>query len=107
MAEVTVEQLGETVEIAVHDDGPGIEESLRRRVFDWGARGARSTGQGIGLHIAHELMQRQGGYLEIRDGRWGGATFVLGLPARGLGDRPGDRDHPRGDDDEPPAAELA
>jgi signal transduction histidine kinase len=58
-----------------------VEESLRRRVFDWGARGSRSSGQGIGLHIAHELMQRQGGYLEIRDGRRGGATFVLGLPA--------------------------
>jgi signal transduction histidine kinase len=80
-AEVTVNRLGDTVEVAVHDDGPGIEESLRRSIFDWGARGSRSTGQGIGLHIAHELMQRQGGYLEIRDGARGGATFVLGLPA--------------------------
>ncbi|SFC27733.1 Signal transduction histidine kinase [Nocardioides terrae] len=106
-AEVRVEQIGDTVEIAVHDDGPGVEESLRRRIFDWGARGTRSTGQGIGLHIAHELMQRQGGYLEIRDGRWGGgATFVLGLPASGLEAPPGDRDDAR-DDDEPPAAELA
>ncbi len=79
-AEVTVTQTEDAVEIAVHDDGPGVDESLRSRIFEWGARDPRSTGQGIGLHIAHELMERQGGYLEIRDSRSGGATFVMGLP---------------------------
>jgi signal transduction histidine kinase len=107
-AEVSVHQVGATVEVAVHDDGPGIEEALRRRIFDWGARGSRSNGQGIGLHIAHELMQRQGGYLEIRDGKWGGATFVLGLPPADTLDipQPRDRQAPR-DDDGPEAGELA
>ena len=99
-AEVTVTQIGDTVEVAVHDDGPGVEESLRRRLFDWGTRGSRSTGQGIGLHIAHELMTRQGGYLEIRDSGDGGATFVMGLPiGRDNDQEPRDGD----DDDEPPA----
>jgi signal transduction histidine kinase len=79
-AELIVSQIGDTVEIAVHDDGPGVEESLRSRLFTWGARGPSSTGQGIGLHIAHELAERQGGYLELRDSRSGGATFVMGLP---------------------------
>jgi signal transduction histidine kinase len=104
--EVEVARVGETVEVAVHDDGPGVEESLRRRVFDWGARGSRSTGQGIGLHIAHELMQRQGGYLEIRDGRGGGATFVLGIPiAREDDEDP--RDDSDGDDPTEDAPDLA
>lgn len=100
-AEVTVDQVGDTVEVAVHDNGPGVEESMRKRLFDWGARGPRSNGQGIGLHIAHELMQRQGGYLEIRDGRAGGATFVMGLPLGRI-----DHQEPRhgSDDDSPEAA---
>jgi signal transduction histidine kinase len=101
--EVTVIRVGDAVEVAVRDDGPGVEESLRRRLFDWGARGTRSTGQGIGLHIAHELMQRQGGYLEIRDGRAGGATFVLGLPIS----RADKKESEDGDDDDPAAADLA
>jgi signal transduction histidine kinase len=79
-AEVTVTQIGDIVEVAVHDDGPGVDESLRTRLFTWGARGPSSTGQGIGLHIAHELAERQGGYLELRDSTSGGATFVVGLP---------------------------
>jgi signal transduction histidine kinase len=78
-AQITMTPTGDTVEIAVHDDGPGLSESLRARLFSWGARGPHSTGQGIGLHIARELAEQQGGYLEIRDSGLGGATFVLGL----------------------------
>lgn len=98
--EVTVTQLDDMIEVAVHDDGPGVEESMRTRLFDWGVRGPRSTGQGIGLHIAHELMQRQGGYLEIRDGGSGGATFVMGLPIGRDTQEPTDGDN----DDTPEAA---
>jgi signal transduction histidine kinase len=106
-AEVKVTRIGETVEVAVHDDGPGVDESLRRRIFDWGARGPRSTGHGIGLHIAHQLMQRQGGYLEIRDGRAaGGATFVLGIPA-GQADDEDPRDDSDDDDAPEDTADLA
>ena len=66
--------------MTVHDDGPGVEPSLRTRLFEWGARGASSAGQGIGLHAARDLAQRQRGYLETRDVTGAGATFVLGLP---------------------------
>ena len=51
-AEVTVEPHGNYVEVAVHDDGPGVDPSLRTRLFEWGVRGAGSSGQGIGLHVA-------------------------------------------------------
>ncbi len=79
-AEVTVEPHGNYVEVAVHDDGPGVDPSLRTELFEWGVRGASSSGQGIGLHVARDLAQQQGGYLRTRDVAKGGATFVLGLP---------------------------
>jgi signal transduction histidine kinase len=77
--QVSVERHGDYVEIVVRDDGPGVDPSLRARLFNWGARGDRSSGQGIGLHVARDLAQQQGGYLRLADGK-GGATFVLGLP---------------------------
>lgn len=95
-AEVAVSTTDDAVEIVIHDDGPGVADDVRPRIFEWGARGPRSTGQGIGLHIAYELMERQGGYLEVRDAG-SGATFVIGLPAV----KETRRD---GDDDGPPAA---
>ena len=70
------------VEIAVTDDGPGVAPELRRRIFAWGVSRPGSTGQGIGLHTARDLMERQGGYLELveSDER---TTFVLGIPMLG------------------------
>jgi K+-sensing histidine kinase KdpD len=52
-------------------------------MFEWGARGPASTGQGIGLHVAHRLMNEQHGYLRVVNRPRGGATFLVGLPADG------------------------
>jgi signal transduction histidine kinase len=79
-AKVTLEPHGNYVEVTVHDDGPGVDPSVRSQLFEWGVRGASSSGQGIGLHVARDLAQQQGGYLRTRDVAGVGATFVLGLP---------------------------
>lgn len=71
-----------SVEIAVTDDGPGVAPELRRRIFAWGVSRPGSTGQGIGLHAARELMERQGGYLELVEASER-TTFVLGIPMLG------------------------
>jgi signal transduction histidine kinase len=90
-AEVAVSTGRDTVEISVSDSGPGVSPAVRDRLFTWGARGPRSSGNGIGLHIAHDLTRRQGGYLELREGTSGrGTTFVVGLrPAVGSGEAHG------------------
>jgi signal transduction histidine kinase len=88
-ASVTVEQVAGAIEILVSDTGPGVAPELRSQLFEWGARGPRSGGQGIGLNIAADLTRKQGGYLRLREGDVGGATFVVGLPAaRRDGDEP-------------------
>lgn len=79
-----------SMEIAVTDDGPGVAPELRRRIFAWGVSRPGSTGQGIGLHAARDLMERQGGYLELVEASER-TTFVLGIPMLGCADgRAGD-----------------
>lgn len=88
-ASVTVQEVADAIEILVSDTGPGVAPELRSQLFEWGARGPRSRGQGIGLNIAADLTRKQGGYLRLRQGNVGGATFVVGLPAaRRDGDEP-------------------
>jgi signal transduction histidine kinase len=88
-ASVTVQEVTDAIEILVSDTGPGVAPELRSQLFEWGARGPRSHGQGIGLNIAADLTRKQGGYLRLRQGNVGGATFVVGLPvARRDGDEP-------------------
>lgn len=79
------DQASTSVEIAVTDDGPGVVPELRRRIFAWGVSRPGSTGQGIGLHAARDLMERQGGYLELVEAGEQ-TTFVLGIPMLGCAD---------------------
>lgn len=74
---------GSTLEILVSDTGPGVAPEVRGRLFEWGMRGSASPGQGIGLHAARSLMERQGGYLRLADAGDDGAptTFAVGIPA--------------------------
>lgn len=73
--------------LRVEDDGPGIAEADRARVFDRlvrleQARDVRSGGAGLGLPIARGIAVAHGGTLAhgIDAGRLGGAVFELRLP---------------------------
>jgi signal transduction histidine kinase len=66
--------------IRVSDNGPGIPEELRGRLFDWESRGPSSPGQGIGLHIARSVLVGAGGSLRHVAEDRAGATFEIELP---------------------------
>ncbi|GAB3019722.1 hybrid sensor histidine kinase/response regulator [Natronobiforma cellulositropha] len=60
----------------VEDDGPGIPESERDRVFDPGYT-TREGGTGFGLRIVEEIVDAHGWSIELREGRTGGARFEI------------------------------
>jgi two-component system sensor histidine kinase BaeS len=72
--------------LAVSDTGPGIDTIEAERVFDrfYRGSGARNPedGMGLGLTIARDLANAQGGHLAHRP-TTAGATFVLSLPLSG------------------------
>ncbi|WP_254272118.1 ATP-binding protein [Haloarcula marina] len=63
----------------VSDDGPGIPETDRERVFESGYT-TREDGTGFGLRIVREIVEAHGGTISVTDGEAGGARFeVSGL----------------------------
>jgi signal transduction histidine kinase len=76
---IDVDEHDGVLEIRVSDAGPGIAPEVRAHVFDWGRSGPDSSGQGIGLTIARDLVERQGGYLLLDDSPQPGTTFVVGV----------------------------
>ena len=74
------------VDIAVDDDGPGVPEEMRGRVFDRFARldESRSSsqgGSGLGLAIVKAIAEAHGGSVACLTSPLGGARFVVRLPA--------------------------
>jgi two-component system sensor histidine kinase PhoQ len=68
------------VELTVDDDGPGIPVADRPRVLERGTRlDERSPGQGIGLAVVRELVESNGGSIEISTARLGGMRVRVTL----------------------------
>jgi K+-sensing histidine kinase KdpD len=66
--------------IAVCDEGPGISEELRHRLFERFARGEEGSGSGLGLAIARSYARAHGGDLFYEPREDGRTRFELILP---------------------------
>ena len=68
------------LEISVCDNGGGIPEAQREKVFDpfYSTKGSRGTG--LGLAVTRKIVHEHGGAITITTSEWGGACFVLHLP---------------------------
>jgi signal transduction histidine kinase len=75
---------GRAWEIAVEDNGDGIDDALKQRIFQRFSRFSRTAGLGLGLSIVKALVDVMGGSLRVEDRIAGqpaeGARFVLALP---------------------------
>ncbi|MDE1179958.1 MAG: sensor histidine kinase [Paraburkholderia sp.] len=73
------------VTLSVTDDGPGIDASLRERVFEPFFRAADGEGSGLGLAIVREIARAHRAEIQVRnlDGASGLAVSVRFAPERG------------------------
>lgn len=70
----------ETVDLRIVDNGPGVPERMRERLFRPFSGSASPGGAGLGLAIARDLMRAQGGDLILAETSPRGTTFALTLP---------------------------
>ncbi|MEU8743665.1 HAMP domain-containing sensor histidine kinase [Streptomyces parvulus] len=83
---VSVRRDGGLAVVGVADDGDGVPEADRERIFERfvrldDARSRDDGGAGLGLAIARDVAVRHGGTLTVHGGPAGGALFELRLPA--------------------------
>jgi signal transduction histidine kinase len=76
----------EGVELAVTDQGPGIPEESREKIFEkFGRLDMRKDGlsanRGLGLTFCRLAVEAHGGVIWVEDGEQGGASFRMILPA--------------------------
>lgn len=84
---IRVAQMGNSAIIEVIDNGPGIPEDLKGRVFDRFYRVDKSRsrdhgGTGLGLAIAKAAVEVQGGTISLEPSNGPGSVFRITLPLR-------------------------
>jgi PAS domain S-box-containing protein len=73
---------GGYVKILFSDEGCGIPEDVRKKIFDPYFT-TKSRGIGLGLASVHSIINRHGGHIEARSKIGKGTTFTLFLPSTG------------------------
>lgn len=68
--------------VTIEDNGPGIEPSIRERVFE-PFFSTRSIGTGLGLAVVLSVVRAHGGEVSIHTATSGGASIKLSLPDHG------------------------
>lgn len=71
---------GETV-LDIEDNGPGLPESVRTKLFEPFSNGGRAGGSGLGLAIARELIRAHGGDVSLKKSDASGTVFRITMPS--------------------------
>src|SRR5690606_15752784 len=73
----------EQVEISIRDNGCGMPESVRARIFDpFYTTKPVGQGTGLGLSISYQIIEQHGGAIEVSSTPGAGTEFILRLPLR-------------------------
>ena len=88
-ARVAMQEFAESYEIVVEDDGPGIPEAERVRVFEpfvrlEASRSAETGGSGLGLTLVKAIAEGHGGAIMLENRSEGGLRARLSLPRGAL-----------------------
>ena len=71
---------GEHVQILVRDEGPGIPDSVRSRIFERFVHYGDAGGTGLGLSIVKGLVEQHRGTIAFTTKEGKGTTFIVTLP---------------------------
>ncbi len=88
---ITARRHDDMAEICIADQGPGIPDESKSRVFDMFFRLEKShaddrRGMGLGLYLCRMIMQAHGGHIRVEDNLPHGAVFCLTLPLKEMED---------------------
>ncbi len=73
--------------ISFSDNGPGIPEEIRNRIFEpFYTTKEVGKGTGLGLTVTHDIITAYGGDIEVKSKQGEGTTFIVRLPAKGRKD---------------------
>ena len=78
--DIGLQRSGETLEIRIQDNGPGIAEAVRDRLFEPFVSHGKENGTGMGLTVVQKILQDHGGDIAVEQTSASGTTFRVNIP---------------------------
>jgi two-component system, CitB family, sensor kinase len=79
VVECYLSDAGSEILFEVEDSGPGVDESIREKIFAHGFSTKPGERRGIGLAKVKGIVEEMGGYILVGKSEWGGALFTVSL----------------------------
>ena len=77
---LTVQEKDQTIRIQITDNGPGVPEAMRQKIFLPFVSEGRESGVGLGLTLAQQIAQEHGGSIELCETEDHSTSFTIVLP---------------------------
>ncbi|MDQ0919117.1 two-component system sensor histidine kinase DctS [Paenibacillus sp. V4I5] len=77
---ISIEQDDDLLSILVEDNGKGMGEETKQRLFERGFSTNADEGRGIGLYLIHNIVNKCGAHLEVESTVGVGTSFILTFP---------------------------
>jgi signal transduction histidine kinase len=81
--EVATKNLGGKIEISIIDNGPGIPDNIKEKIFQpFFTTKPTGQGTGLGLSLAYDIVKAHGGELKVESIVEKGSNFIIHLPIK-------------------------
>ncbi len=70
---------GDKCIVTLEDDGKGISDELKEKIFERGYKKGENAGTGLGMYLVKEIVQSYDGSIEVKDSELGGARIDVQL----------------------------
>jgi signal transduction histidine kinase len=78
--DVELRRKGQNLEIRIEDNGPGIADAVRDRLFEPFVSHGKENGTGMGLTVVQKILQDHGGDVAVEQTSASGTTFRVTIP---------------------------
>jgi signal transduction histidine kinase len=78
--DIGLRRQGDLLEIRIMDNGPGIAEAVRERLFEPFVSHGKENGTGMGLTVVQKILQDHGGDVTVERTSDAGTTFRVNMP---------------------------
>jgi PAS domain S-box-containing protein len=85
---IGISRKADLARISIRDEGPGIDETQKQKIFERFERGSESSkavGLGLGLFISLQIVEAHGGRMWVESELGKGSTFYVELPIKSSG----------------------